>query len=74
MSKSWKIGLNRAILGKCDKSDQSRRGKCDSIIRKNLKNVKKFKKLKNGLTRAILGKCDKCDQSWTGKRDSKKYF
>ena len=41
MSNSWKNGLNRAILGKCDKSDQSRRGKRDSIIRKNQKKCQK---------------------------------
>ena len=33
--KNWKNGLNSAILGKCDKSDQSLRGKRDSIFRKN---------------------------------------
>ena len=43
--KNWKNGLNRAILGKCNKSDQSRRGKGDSIIRKNQK--KMSKSLKN---------------------------
>ena len=55
-------------MGKFDKSDQSRKEKLHSVIRKNQK--KMSKSLKNGLTRAILGKCDESDQSWTGK----KYF
>ena len=59
-------------MGKRDKSDQSRRGKCDSIIKINQKKSEKLSKsLKNGLARAILGKRDKSDQSWTGKRDRK---
>ena len=41
MSKSWKNGINWAILRKCDESDQSRRGKRDSKIRKNQKKLSK---------------------------------
>ena len=41
VEKLKKNGLNRAILGKRDKSDQSRRGKRDSIIKKNQKKMSK---------------------------------